>query len=145
MIKKFSVSDFPQCCELFIQVFNSEPWKDCWTNDTANTYLHELLDNKRFFGYTLWDSDLLIGVVFCRMKNHYKGNEIFIDEMYISSVYQNKGHGTELMEAVEEYAKQNSAISITLLTGTDTPAFEFYKKFGCKELEHLAFMYKRIV
>ena len=32
----------------------------------------------------------------------------------------------------------------TLLTGKITPAFEFYENFGCKHLEHLAFMYKRM-
>ena len=79
------------------------------------------------------------------MKNHYRGDEIFVDEMYIAPEYQCKGYGMELMNAVENFAKENSLISITLLTGIGKPAFNFYEKFGCKHLEHLAFMYKRIV
>jgi len=144
MIKEFSCADFQKCCELYLQVFNGPPWNDKWTNDTVSTYLRELLDHKRFLGYTLWDSDLLIGVVFCHLKKFYRGDEIFIDEMYISTDHQHKGHGTALMNEVEEFARKNSCISITLLTGIGKPAYNFYEKFGCKHLSHLAFMYKRI-
>jgi GNAT superfamily N-acetyltransferase len=65
--------------------------------------------------------------------------------MYISPAYQRKGYGTKLMIAVEKFARENNFISITLLTSMDKPAFTFYQKFGCKHLERLAFMYKRIV
>lgn len=145
MIKEFSANDFQECCDLFIKVFNGAPWNDKWTNETAQTYLQELTDNKRFLGYTLWNDKLLVGVVFCHKKNHYRGDEIFIDEMYIFPDCQRKGYGMKLMKKVELFAKENSVISITLLTGKNTPAFEFYEKFGCKHLEHLSFMYKRIV
>jgi len=144
MIKKFSSYDFQACCELFVKVFNGVPWNDKWTNETAKIYLQELVDNKRFLGYTLWKNDSLIGAVFCHMKNHYRGEEIFVDEMYISAEYQRRGYGMELMNAVEKFAKEQNFISITLLTGMDKPAFPFYQKFGCKHLEYLAFMYKRI-
>ena len=87
----------------------------------------------------------IIGAVFCHMKNHYRGDEIFVDEMFISPECQRKGHGTKLMNEVEKFAKDNSFISITLLTGKGKPAYDFYEKFGCKHLDHLAFMYKRMV
>ena len=144
MIKEFIQDDFQKCCELYIKVFNNPPWNDMWTNETAHIYLQELTDHKRFLGYTLWDGNLFIGAVFCHMKNHYRGDEIFIDEMYISPDYQRKGYGTELMKAVEKYAKDNSFISITLLTGKGRPAFDFYEKLGFKHLEYLAFMYKNV-
>ena len=145
MIKTFSIDDIQKCSELFIDVFNGSPWNDKWTSETANIYLQELIDNKRFLGFTLWDNDLLIGAVFCHMKNHYRGDEIFVDEMFISPDYQRKGYGMKLMNEVEKFAKDNSFISITLLTGKGKTAFDFYEKFGCKHLEYLAFMYKRMV
>jgi len=86
----------------------------------------------------------LIGAIFCHMKNHYRGEEIFVDEMYISPAHQKKGYGTKLMNTVEEFARENNFISITLLTSMDKSAFTFYQEFGCKHLERLAFMYKRI-
>jgi len=144
MIKEFSDDDFQKCCELLVCVFNGPPWNDKWTNDTACIYLRELTDNRRFLGYTLWDDTVLLGAVFAHAKSHYRGDEIFIDELFVSPDHRHKGCGTALMDEVEKYAKENSFISITLLTSIEKPAFQFYEKFGCKHLDHLAFMYKRI-
>jgi len=144
MIKKFSFDDFQKCCELFIKIFNGSPWNDKWTNETAHVYLYELTDHKRFLGYTLWDKNVLTGAVLCHMKNHYRGDEIFVDEIFISPDCQRKGHGTKLINEIEKYAKDNSFISITLLTGKNKSAFDFYERAGYKYLEHLAFMYKRM-
>ena len=144
MIKEFSLFDLEKCCKLFIDVFNKPPWDDEWTNKTASAYLQELVDYKRFLGYTLWDNDLLIGAVFCHIKSHYRGEEVFVDEIFVKPENQRKGYGTKLMNEIENYAKNNSFISITLLTGKSNPAFDFYSKFGWKHLDYLAFIYKRI-
>jgi len=145
MTKIFSQDDLQKCCELYVKVFNGSPWYDKWTNDTAHAYLRELADNNRFLGYTLWDNDVLIGAVFAHMKNHYKGEEIFIDELFISPECQRKGYGMVLMDAVEKYARENGFVSVTLLTGVNKPPFAFYEKLGYKHLSHLAFMHKRMI
>ena len=144
MIKEFSIDDFPKCNDLFVQVFNGAPWHDKWTTDTANNYLRELIENNRFFGFTLWDNTVLVGTILCHAKNHYKGEEIFVDELFVSPDYQRKGHGMELMDAVDNFARENHFISVTLLTGKEKPSFHFFEKCGCKYLPYLAFMYKRI-
>ena len=143
MIKEFTLSDLEKCCELYIQVFNNEPWNDNWTYEMAYAYLQELVEHKRFLSYTLWNGEYLIGAVFAHIKR-FKYDEIYIDELFISSDCQRKGNGIKLMNAVDKYAKENSIISITLLTGIDKPAFSFYIKLGYKHLDHLAFMYNRI-
>ena len=143
MIKEFSSNDLIKCCELFVRVFNGEPWNDNWTDETAYAYLHELTEHKRFLGYTLWGDDCLIGAIFSHMKR-FKYDEIFVDELFISPEYQRKGNGIMLMGAVEKFAKENSIVSVTLLTGVSKPAFYFYEKLGYKYLDYLAFMYKRI-
>jgi GNAT superfamily N-acetyltransferase len=139
------MDDFQKCLQLFIHVFNGEPWYDKWTDDTAFNYLQELVDNKRFLGYTLWDNGKLAGAVFAHMKSHYKGDEIFVDELFVSPDCQRSGCGMALMGAVDKFAKENFIISITLLTGLGKPSFQFFSKFGCKHLDYLAFMYKRMV
>ena len=144
MIKKFADCDLEKCCELYIEVFNQAPWNDEWTMDSAQLYLQELIDHKRFLGYTLWENDALLGVVLAHMKNHYRGEEIVVDELFISLDCQRKGYGMMLMEEVEKYAKENSFISVTLLTGVGMSAFNFYEKRGYKHLDYLAFMHKRM-
>ena len=143
MIREFTIADFQKCRELYIRVFNNEPWNDDWTTESANAYLQELTEHNRFLGYTLWDENILIGAIFAH-KKRFKGDEIFIDELFISPDYQRAGYGTMLMEEVEEYANKNSFVSVTLLTSIRKPAFNFYEKLGYKHLNYLAFMYKRM-
>ena len=145
MIKSFAAEDFQKCCDLYIHVFNSPPWNDQWTNENVHVYLQELIDHKRFLGYTLWDDDILVGAIFAHMKNHYRGDEIFIDELFISQDHQRKGCGMLLMDTIENYATADLFISVTLLTGVGKAAFDFYEKRGYKHLDYLAFMYKRMV
>jgi len=145
LIREFLNSDLQKCCEVFIQVFNTFPWNDKWTDKTACEYLKELIDNKKFIGYTLWDNSILVGAIFCHMKTHYKGDEIFVDELFISTEYQRKGYGSALMESIEKYARENSLRSITLLTSLGSPAFKFYEKLSYNQLNYLAFMYKRML
>ena len=144
MTKKLTIDDLQNCCKLFTNVFNNPPWNDEWTTETARTYLRELIDHKRFLGYTLWENDTLIGAVFSHMKNHYRGEEILVDELFVSPDCQRKGYGMLLMDEIEKYARENSFISVTLLTGAGKPAFMFYEKRGYKHLNYLAFMHKRM-
>jgi len=134
MIKEFAINDLQKCCEVFIQAFNRPPWNDEFTNETAYIYLKELVDNKRFAGYTLWDNELLIGAVFCHLRNNWRGDELIVDLMYISPDCQRKGYGEVLMNVVEKFAKENSCIIITLSTSVGAPAFSFYEKLGFKKV-----------
>ena len=143
MIKIFSDEDLQACCELYLKVFNSPPWNDTWTKETAFRCLSDLAEHKRFVGYTLWENEALIGAVFAHTKTFYKGDEIYIDELFISPDCQRRGHGLELMGAIEKFAAENSLSSITLLTAVKMPAFDFYEKQGYLHLEHMAFMYKK--
>jgi GNAT superfamily N-acetyltransferase len=143
MIKAYSSDDFQQCCELFMQVFNGSPWFDKWTVDSARAHIKELTDSKRFLGFTAWDNDI-VGAVLAYKRTFYNGIEIYIEDLFVAPDYQHRGFGSALMYEVERYAKINSAISITLITGVGKPSYDFFKKFGCKHLDSLAFMHKSI-
>jgi len=145
MIKIFSADDLQKCCELYLKVFNSSPWNDKWTNETAHRCLKDLSECKRFVGYTLWEDDILAGAVFAHTRTFYKGDEIYIDELFISPDCQRKGYGIELMGEIEKYAKENSLTCITLLTAVEMPAFDFYEKQGYRHMDYMAFMYKRMM
>ena len=144
-IKPFSMNDLQKCCELFIRTFNGEPWYEHWTTETAYARLLEVAENKRFFGYTLWDNKELTGAILCYLKTFHNGPEMFIEEMLISPDYQRKGYGMLLMDEVEKYAAENEIKNITLLTGKNKPSFDFFKKCGYEHLEFLALMHKRIL
>jgi len=78
------------------------------------------------------------------METHYKGDIIFVEELFVSMEHQRKGHGAALMGKIEEYAKENSFVSVSLLTSKGSPPFKFYEKSGYTHLDFLAYMHKRI-
>lgn len=144
MITEFSLDDLESCVALFVQVFNGEPWRDKWTDETARVYLRELIDHRRFVGFTLWDGQTLAGAVLGHLKSHYKGDELFIDELFIHPDGQRRGHGTALMDTTEQFSREHFLVSITLLTGKEKPSFRFFEKCGYRHLPYLAFMHKRL-
>jgi GNAT superfamily N-acetyltransferase len=144
MLKKFSTQDLPACCELYVKVFNAPPWNDSWTDEAVRQCLGDLAERKRFLGYTFWENDALVGAVFAHTKTFYKGDEIFIDELFIAPNCQRKGYGLALMDEIENYARENNITAITLLTAIGQPAFHFYKKQGYWHKNYMAFMHKRV-
>jgi ribosomal protein S18 acetylase RimI-like enzyme len=142
MVKEFSKNDLQKCCEVFIQVFNNFPWNDKWTRETAYIYLKELIENKRFLGYTLWDNNSLIGAVFCHLRYNWRGDDINVDLLYISPDYQRKGFGRILMNEIEKFTKENLVSCIVLSTSENTPAFKFYEKMGFAQLGKTVTMFK---
>jgi GNAT superfamily N-acetyltransferase len=143
MIKNYTPDDFDRCCELYIQVFNGAPWFDKWTSESARAHVRELVDDNNFVGFTAWDGDL-VGAAFARTRTFYSGTELFIEELFIAPNCQRKGIGTALMREVESYAKSIAATNITLITGAGYPSFDFFAKCGCKHVDALAFMHKRV-
>ncbi|MCL2198214.1 MAG: GNAT family N-acetyltransferase [Defluviitaleaceae bacterium] len=142
MIKKFQPKDLQACCDLYIKTFNAPPWNDTWTQDAAFRCLSDLSERKRFLGYTLWEGGELVGAVFAYTKTFYKGDEIYIDELFISPDHQRKGYGLALMGEIEKYARENSLTCITLLTAVHHPAYDFYEKQGYEASKNMTFMYK---
>jgi len=140
MVKEFSIFDFQQVCKIFMQTFNLPPWNDENTLVTARIYLQELLDNRRFFGFTIWENDSLAGFVFCHARYNWRGDDTTIDIMCVSPDYQRKGYGTILVNTVEQYAKENSLGGVGLSTSLNTPAFSFYEKLGFKHHKDAAVM-----
>ncbi|MCL2084063.1 MAG: GNAT family N-acetyltransferase [Oscillospiraceae bacterium] len=139
MVRKYISDDFEQCCDLFIQSFNAPPWDDQWTKERVQIYLQDYIESKRFIGYTLWDNDVLAGAVFAHIRTFYTGDEVHVDELFVSPAHQRKGYGTILMDAIENLGYTQT----TLLTGRGKPSFDFYEKRGYKSIDSLAFMRKR--
>ena len=62
-------------------------------------------------------------------------NYVDLDTLYVSEYHRNKGVGTALFHAAEQWAKEKHAQSLQLMTlGENTFARHFYEKLGMQEL-----------
>jgi len=145
MIKEYVPEDFGACRDLLIEAFNGEPWHDIWTDEMAGDCLREIIENKRFFGFTLWEDGALAGAVFCHAWTYWRGGQAYVDELFIAPGCQRKGYGGLLMEAVEAYAKKQGQVSVTLLTNREYPSFGFFEGRGFRQSAYMVHMYKKII
>lgn len=144
VIREYSPEMFEACRKLLIEAFNAAPWNDGWTAETAGACLREIVENKRFFGFTLWEGDALVGAALCHAWTYWRGEQAVVDELFVAPGCQRKGYGGLLMEAVEAYAKEQGFVSVTLLTNKTYPACEFYKGRGYRQSEYMVYMHKRV-
>ncbi|MHA1673853.1 MAG: GNAT family N-acetyltransferase, partial [Promethearchaeota archaeon] len=69
-----------------------------------------------------------------------KKDEVYIGAIAVSDAFRSKGIGTQLLTAVEKYAKENGFNFITLeVINTNPRAHALYKKFGFKDIKERKF------
>ena len=139
-----SKSDIPPCSEIMCSVYNNELWQCHWTIKTAEEYLNDFFDMKKFIGFVLLENEQIIGGIFAHKKVWWNNSEVFIEEMFIHPDFQRKGYGSLLLDEIEKYVKENKLAGVTLSTNKYAPAPLFYRKNGFTDCEHVIFMAKEI-
>lgn len=143
-IRIFQPDDLVKSIELFIHVFNDEPWNDDWSNEKARLYLSDIAGTPGFIGIVATHNEELDGLLFGVRKRWWRGDEFYIHEMCVRSDRQRSGIGTRIFEYLDNYLHDNGIGTITLLTDRGTAAEQFYKKNQFKEINRIVFMAKKI-
>lgn len=143
-IEKYSDKDFQACVELFINVFNQDPWNDRWEQDHAKDYLSDYIHTPGFIGVVAKEGSSIQGFIFGFRKRWWSGDEFYINEMCVDQALQRNGIGTELLNYLRDLLKGENISRITLLTDKGIIAEKFYEKNGFNEIERLIFMCKEI-
>ena len=130
MIRQFEIGDLGGSIDLLIATYNREPWNDSWTKESARAYLTEFINSSRFVGFVIDDDGVIVAASFAHARTWAGGNELYIDEFFVSPTHQGKGLGKQLMSAITKYATDLRLADIVLLTDNDKPAFDFYKALG---------------
>lgn len=141
-IRAITGNDLDACAALLIDAYNCPPWDNHWTMDNARIYLAEFLQVERFRGFLMEEDGVAVGAAFCHSRTWWTGDEVYVDEFFISNSHQRKGLGGELMAAIEALVREQGLEGITLLTNRHFPAMDFYRKHGFEEAGHVVFLYK---
>ena len=134
-----------RCVQVFMQVFNQEPWGDQWpTPQRAREYLLDLVNTPGFKGFVVHEDSSILGLCFGHKVRWWAGDEYLIDEFCIDSDAQHAGLGTRLMEHIGKVLLEEDIQFVVLLTDKQTPAESFYVKQGFETSAKTVFMYKRL-
>ncbi|MCK1985729.1 MULTISPECIES: GNAT family N-acetyltransferase [Peribacillus] len=117
-----------QCIELYMNVFNREPWNENWTYETAKERLSDLLHTPKFLGFLFQVDHHAVGFVAGNSKVSYQGLTYYLAELCVNNEMQGKGHGSKMLQSLEDELQKREIESLYLLTANDGLAEAFYLK-----------------
>ncbi len=135
ILKRLGPEDREDIKEVFVSVFTAEPWCDDWSDaEQLDLYLQDLTGQGYSLTYGLYDdAGELIGISLGYIKHWYSGTEYIINELCIRTERQGAGAGTFFIREIEKAIRELGIKQIFLLTDSNVPAYEFYRKNGFTE------------
>lgn len=132
------------CIELYMNVFNSEPWNESWTYETAKERLTDLLNTPKFLGFLFHVDHNPVGFIAGNSKVSYQGLTFYLAELCVNNQLQGKGYGSKMLHSLEDELQKRGIKSLYLLTANDGLAEAFYRKNDYVVNEHRIVMKKSL-
>ena len=143
-LKRLTIKDKEIITDVFTSVFTKEPWNDDWSDtNQLDMYINDLVGQGYSLTYGLFDDAELIGIALGYVKHWYSGTEYIINEFCIKTDRQGAGAGSFFIAEIEKAIKELGIKQIFLLTDSNVPAYNFYKKNGFVEEQTTRPMAKR--
>lgn len=145
-LKRLGPENLEAIKAVFVSVFTKEPWCDDWSDEEQlDLYIRDLTGQGYSLTYGLFDdTDELIGISLGYIKHWYSGTEYIINELCIRTDRQGAGAGTFFLREIEKAIRELGLKQIFLLTDSNVPAYEFYRKNGFIESETNVAFSKRV-
>lgn len=135
-IREVKEQDLQPLAELFVSVFEQEPWNEDWKVAWAYERLSLIFKSHRFYGYMAIENQTILGGLFSRLGSYRGRLELEIVEYYVSSGHQRKGLGSALLKQLKSTAQIDGITCFVLQTDKDTYAKDFYIKHGFEAHEN---------
>ncbi|MEK8127678.1 GNAT family N-acetyltransferase [Paenibacillus filicis] len=132
------------CTDLYIEVFNQEPWNDSWTEDTALKRLRHISLTPGFVGFSLYEKGELAGFVAGYREQWFDSEHFDLVEFCIRTGRQGNGYGSALLHHLEQHLSHIGVSRIYLLTMRAGQAEAFYKKNNYDVNGHMVMMGKKL-
>lgn len=140
-IVNMELSDVAEYARLFVSVFNSEPWNDSWTEETAVLRLENMMRTNTFIGKALYSENELIGFIYGQKEYYFNGIHFQIQEFCVRSDEQKKGYGKALLQALkEELTRIGGVVNIYLITSKGDRTEGYYQRRGFVTSEDMILM-----
>lgn len=144
IFKEIDISFLSDLVELFIEAFNSDPWNDEWTVDTASNRLKQMIRCDGFYGLAAYSGDKLVGLILGNHEYYYDGIDFVVKEFCVDKKIKGKGIGSILLEEFSRRIKDKRIKRIILNTCRGEATEGFYIRKGFNTIEDMIFMAKEI-
>jgi ribosomal protein S18 acetylase RimI-like enzyme len=144
IFKEMERQNINQIADLFMRVFNEEPWNDAWTFENAYKRLLPMMDRPGFYGMECYENNELAGMILGNSEQYFDGISFQIIEFCINNRLQKKGMGTALLDAFTNELKKKGISNIFLITSRGLLTEGFYIKKGFVTNEGMILMSKKL-
>lgn len=134
-----------QVLEIFVKTFNTAPWNEQWTQETAYKRLYPLVSNQQGVGLVCYYKDRLCGFILGVTEQDYEGIVFTIREFCIDPSMQGKHIGTSLYQELERELVKRKVVAINLLTLKGELPEKFYQRQGFDSSNKILYMDKKIL
>ncbi|GFI61163.1 hypothetical protein IMSAG049_00320 [Clostridiales bacterium] len=142
--KNINLKNIDALSALFADTFNSPPWGEQWTSETAKKRLSMMLDGEAAYGLEAYDSGNLCGLIIGCFEQYYDGVVFNLREFCIKNPLRGSGLGSEMFTELETKLRERRVKEITLNTIRVKATVGFYLKCGMLEDDSMAVMIKKL-
>ena len=130
--------------EVYIEAFNSEPWNDEWTIESASKRISQMINCEGFDGLVAYEEEKLIGMILGNHEYYYDAMLFQIKEFCVAPQVKGTGVGSKLLDEFTIRLKAKGIDRIILLTSRTNATEGFYRKHGFNSFEDMVMMGKEI-
>lgn len=142
--KKLTKEHIKEIAEIYVDAFNSQPWNDEWTINSASRRISQMINCEGFDGLVAYEDEKLIGMILGNYEYYYNGIHFNIKEFCVDFKLRGNGIGSRLIEEFITILKNNGINEIILVTSRTDGTEGFYQKHGFDVSEGMVVMGKEI-
>jgi predicted N-acetyltransferase YhbS len=142
--KELSKEHIREIAEIYVDAFNSEPWNDKWTIESASKRISQMVNCEGFDGLVAYEEEKLIGMILGNHEYYYDAMIFQIKEFCVDLKIKGAGIGSKLLGEFIMRLKTKGIDRITLVTLRSQETEGFYKKHGFETIDDMTLMGKEI-
>lgn len=142
--EEVTLTDINELAIMYIETFNSPPWNDEWTIESASKRLHQMIHCEDFYGLKAYQDEILCGMILGSQEQFYNGIMFNIKEFCVKNEKRSQGIGTKILIEFENRLKNKGVTEIVLFTSRNDETEGFYQKRGLKSYNSMVMMGKEL-
>jgi len=141
-IGKAAIRDIKAIARLMLNEFSKHPFKERATIDSVIKSLNFYFKIGKAFVAVI--DDEIVGVLIFKTEQWWNGEVLLIEDLAVKDEFKNQGIGKQLIDKIENYAKDNKIKTISFSTNRKSSSIKFYKKQGYKVMANRISMEKML-
>ncbi|MGG7096871.1 GNAT family N-acetyltransferase [Clostridium sardiniense] len=128
----------------YIKSFNSEPWNDRWTEESATKRLTQMINCEGSYGLVCYLDEEPVGMILGNHEYYYDAMHFNIKEFCVDHSKKGQGIGKKVLNEFTNRLKDKGINYIYLLTSRTDKTEGFYKKNEYESVDDVVMMERNI-